>query len=278
MRYPLNRLKRLNLIASAILVIICFFWLYPFLWPVFSAFKSADEMYRAGYHLWPQHWILDNFVRAWTKAQFSRYLFNTVLYSVSATLISVVVTALAGYTLARYKFPGSRVLFLLILSMLFLPTATSILPVFDLMQKTHLLNTPLAVILALCGGPGFSTLLFHGYFKNIPQDLFDAAMIDGANFIQQFRLVLPLARPVIATTVILGFNAAWQDYFTPLIFTLGRPELRTVAVGLRAFTGQYSVDIPGFAAAETISVLPIILVFLVFQRQFVNGLAGAIKE
>jgi len=278
MQYRINRLNRLNLITSVILTVVCFFWLYPFLWPVFSAFKSSDEMYRAGYHLWPQHWILENFVRAWTKAQFSRYLFNTVLYSVSSTLLSVIVTALAGYTLARYKFPGSRLLIILILSMLFLPTATSILPVFDLMQKAHLLNTPLAVILALCGGPGFSTLLFHGYFKNIPQDLFDAAMIDGASFIQQFRLVLPLARPVIATTVILGFNAAWQDYFTPLVFTLGRPELRTVAVGLRAFTGQYSVDISGFAAAETISVVPIILVFLVFQRQFVNGLAGAIKE
>jgi raffinose/stachyose/melibiose transport system permease protein len=102
-------------------------------------------------------------------------------------------------------------------------------------------------------------------------------MEDGANFFQQFNLVLPLARPIIATSVILGFNSAWQDYFTPLVFTLGKPELRTLSVGLRAFTGQYTVDIPGFAAATTISMVPIILVFIIFQRQFVNGLAGAVK-
>jgi ABC-type glycerol-3-phosphate transport system permease component len=216
-------------------------------------------------------------VRAWSKAQFNRYLLNSVIYAVCSTSISVIVSALAGYVLARYKFPGSRFLQLLILAMLFLPTATSILPVFDLMQKLGILNTPFAVILALSGGVGFSAILFQGYFRNIPQDLYDAAMVDGASFLQQFRLVLPLARPIIATSVILGFNSAWQDYFTPLVFTLGRPELRTLSVGLRAFTGQYSVDISGFAAATTISMVPIIIVFIIFQRQFVNGLAGAVK-
>jgi ABC-type glycerol-3-phosphate transport system permease component len=273
----LNRFARLNLITSVILVVVCLIWLYPFVWPIFSSFKSSDEMFRAGWRLWPQHWTLDNFIRAWSKAQFNRYLLNSVLYAVTSTAISVIVSALAGYVLARYKFPGSRFLQLLILAMLFLPTATSILPVFDLMQKLGILNTPFAVILALSGGVGFSSVLFQGYFRNIPQDLYDAAMVDGASFLQQFRLVLPLARPIIATSVILGFNSAWQDYFTPLVFTLGRPELRTLSVGLRAFTGQYTVDISGFAAATTISMVPIIIVFVLFQRQFVNGLAGAVK-
>jgi ABC-type glycerol-3-phosphate transport system permease component len=273
----LSRFARINLIASVILVVVCLIWLYPFVWPIFSSFKSSDEMFRAGWRLWPQHWTLENFVRAWSKAQFNRYLLNSVLYAVSSTFISVMVSAMAGYVLARYKFPGSRFLQLLILAMLFLPTATSILPVFDLMQKLGILNTPFAVILALSGGVGFSSVLFQGYFRNIPQDLYDAAMVDGASFFQQFRLVLPLARPIIATSVILGFNSAWQDYFTPLVFTLGRPELRTLSVGLRAFTGQYTVDISGFAAATTISMVPIIIVFVLFQRQFVNGLAGAVK-
>jgi ABC-type glycerol-3-phosphate transport system permease component len=273
----LNRLERLNLVTSIILVIVCLIWLYPFMWPIFSAFKSSGEMFRAGWRLWPQQWTLDNFVRAWSKAQFNRYLINSLVYTICSTSISVGVSALAGYVLARYKFPGSRFIQLLIMAMVFLPTATSILPVFDLMQKLGLLNTPFAIILALSGGVGFSTILFQGYFKNIPQDLYDAAMVDGANYPQQFRLVLPLAQPIIATTVIMSFNSAWQDYFTPLVFTLGRPELRTLSVGLRAFTGQYTVDISGFAAATTISILPIIIVFIIFQRQFVNGLAGAVK-
>lgn len=274
----INRFSRLNIIVTIILLVVCFLWLYPFLWPIFSAFKTSKEMYSAGYHLWPVNWTVENFDRAWSKAQFSRYLFNSIFYSVSSTGLSVFVSAITGYTLARYKFWGSQFLQILIIALLFLPTATSILPVFDLMQVLNLLNTPWAVILALTGGLGFSTLLFRGYFRSIPQELFDAAAIDGANFVRQFLLVFPLASPIIATTVILTFASSWQDYFTPLVFTLGNPNLRTVSVGLRAFTQQYSVDISGFAAAETISMIPIIIVFIIFQRQFVNGLAGAIKE
>jgi ABC-type glycerol-3-phosphate transport system permease component len=273
----LNRLGRLDLITSIILAVVCLIWLYPFAWLIFSSFKNSGEMFKAGWHLWPQVWTVDNYIRAWSKAQFNRYLINSVIYSISATVISVGVSAMAGYVLGRYKFPGSRIIQLLIMAMVFLPTATSILPVFDLMQKLKLLNTPFAIILALGAGVGFPTILFQGYFKNIPQDLYDASLVDGANFFQQFQLVLPLARPVIATNVIMGFNSAWQDYFTPLVFTLGKPELRTLSVGLRAFTGQYSSDISGFAAATTISMIPIIVVFVIFQRQFINGLAGAVK-
>jgi raffinose/stachyose/melibiose transport system permease protein len=273
----MHRLGRLNLITTIILAIVCFFWLYPFFWPIFSSFKSSAEMFRSGWHLLPEVWTLENFARAWVKAQFNRYLINSIIYSVCSTSISVGVSALAGYVLARYKFPGRRFLQILIMAMIFLPTATSILPVFDLMQKLGLLNTPFAIILALSGGVGFPAILFQGYFRNIPQDLYDAAMVDGANFFQQFRLVLPLARPIIATNVIMGFNSAWQEYFTPLVFTLGKPELRTLSVGLRAFTGQFTVDISGFAAATTISMIPIIVVFIIFQRQFVNGLAGSVK-
>jgi raffinose/stachyose/melibiose transport system permease protein len=273
----MNRFTRLNVITTIILIGISLLWIYPFIWPIFSAFKNSGEMFKAGWRLWPQVWTLDNFVRAWSKARFNIYLWNSILYAVSSTTLSVFVSALAGYTLARYKFPGSRFLELLILAMLFLPTATSILPIFDLMQRLGLLNTRLAVILALSGGVGFSAVLFQGYFRSIPHDLYDAATVDGAGFLQQFWLILPLARPIIATSVILGFNSAWQDYFTPLVFTLGKPELRTLSVGLRAFTGQFTVDISGFAAATTISMVPIIIVFIIFQRQFVNGLAGAVK-
>ena len=97
----LSRLNRLNLIATVFLCIVCLFWLYPFVWPIFSSFKSSGEMYRAGWHLWPQDWTIDNFIRAWSKAQFNRYLLNSILYATSSTLISVFVSAMAGYVLAR---------------------------------------------------------------------------------------------------------------------------------------------------------------------------------
>jgi raffinose/stachyose/melibiose transport system permease protein len=261
-----------------VMLVVSFIWLYPFLWPVFSAFKSSEEMYASGYSLWPAAWTLDNFSRAWTQANFSTYLINSLFYSVATTATSVLVSASAGYALARYRFPGSRILRLLILALLFLPTATSILPIFDLIQALGLLNTIFGVTLALIGGLGFSTLLFLGYFAAVPQDLFDAGAMDGAGFVRQFRLVLPLSKPIIATTAILAFTASWQEYFVPLVFTLGNPSLRTVSVGLRSFTQQYSVDLSGFAAGATISMIPIIIVFVLMQRYFIDGLAGAIKE
>lgn len=277
MKKKLSRLNRLNIVTSIILGIVCIVWLYPFVWPIFSAFKSPSEMYHSGYHLWPQEWTLENFSRAWSKANFSTYMVNSIIYAICSTTLSVFSSALAGYALARYKFPGRNFLKGLIMAMIFLPTSTSILPVFDLMQNLHLLNSRFSVILALSGGVGLSTVLFEGYFQNIPHDLYDAAMVDGAGFFQQMRVILPLARPVTATSVILGFNSAWQEYLIPLVFTLGKPQLRTLSVGLRSFTGQYSSDISGFAAATTISIIPIILVFIVFQRQFMDGLAGSVK-
>lgn len=277
----IKRIRRVRVREVIIIVVmlgLSFIWLYPFLWPVFSSFKSSQEMYSAGYQLWPMNWILDNFARAWDSANFSRYLFNSIVYSVTSTALSVTVAALAGYSLARYRFPGHKIIGLLILAFLFIPTATSILPIFDLIDQLGLLNTMFGVVLALTGGIGFSTLLFRGYYAAIPQELFDAASLDGAGFFRQFQMTFPLVKPVIATTAILGFTSSWQEYFIPLIFTLGNPELRTVSVGLRAFTQQFSVDLSGFAAGVTLSMLPIILVFAFFQRYFIDGLAGAIKD
>lgn len=261
-----------------VMLVVSFLWLYPVLWPVFSAFKTPQDLYSSGYHLWPKDWTLDNFARAWVNASFSRYLLNSILYSCLSTAISVIAAGLAGYALARYRFPGHKLITILVLAFLFLPTTTSILPIFDLMNSIGLLNTIWATVFALTGGTGFSVLLFRGYFAAMPQELFDAAAVDGAGFIRTFRLAFPLAKPIIATTVILGFTSSWQEYFIPLVFTLSTPNLRTVSVGLRAFTQQYSVDLPGFTAAVTISMVPLIVVFIFFQRYFVEGLAGAIKE
>ncbi|MCA0294459.1 MAG: carbohydrate ABC transporter permease [Actinobacteria bacterium] len=274
----IRRLRLREVIVIIAMLALSLFWLYPFLWPVFSAFKSSQEMYAAGYQLWPKEWIFDNFVRAWDSANFSRYLLNSVVYSVVSTALSVGVSAFAGYSLARYRFPGHRFIELLILAFLFIPTATSILPIFDLIDQLGLLNTMPGIILALTGGVGFSTLLFRGFYSALPQELFDAAALDGAGFVWQFRLSFPLVKPVIATTAILGFTSSWQEYFIPLVFTLGNPDLRTVSVGLRAFTQQFSVDLSGFAAGVTLSMLPIIAVFAFFQRYFIDGLAGAIKD
>lgn len=276
-QYLTNRFNRLSLIAAFFLILVLLVWMYPFIWLIFASFKLPLDLFKSGAALLPKVWTLENFARAWVQAKFSIYFVNSTVYSVSATGLSVFIAGMCGYVLARYRFPGSKLLYGLILSMLFLPAASSVVPIFQLMRVLKLLNTPYAIILVMAGGSAFTTLLFVGYFKNIPQDLFDAAIVDGANFVQQFWLVLPLAKPIIATSVIFTFMSSWSEFFMPLIFTLSTPRLRTLAVGLRAFQGQYSFDWSGFTAATVISILPIIVVFVMFQNYFVNGLSGAVK-
>ncbi len=274
-----NRYGRLNLIAVTLLVIIGFFWIYPFLWVVFASLKTSSEMFSAGATLLPENWNFGNFVRAWTKANFDIYFFNTVLYATSATVIELIKSSMCGYVLGRYRFPGRTLILGLITATLFIPIASIILPQFQLVRTLGLLNTRPGVILAMSGGAGaLYVLLFTGFFQTLPDELFESAKLDGANFVQTFWLMLPLAKPIIATVVIFQFMNAWNEFNVPLVFTLGRPELRNMAVGMYAFRGEFSVDWTGFAAGTTISIIPVLIVFFIFQGYFVRGLAGAVKQ
>lgn len=273
-----SRFFRYNILILAVLSIIGFFWLYPFLWVVFAAFKTQPDMFSAGARLLPKTWEFSNFARAWIQAKFSAYFFNTVIYAVSATGIELVKSAMCGYVLARYRFPGRDFIYKMILATLFIPIATVIIPQFILIKGLGLLNTRAGVILALSGGAGsLYVLLFTGFFETIPEEIFDSAKIDGANFWQKFLLVLPTARPIIATVIIFQFMRTWNEFNIPLVFTLGKPHLRNMAVGMYSFQGEFSFDWTGFAAGTTISVVPILIVFFIFQNYFVRGLAGAVK-
>jgi len=273
-----GRLARYNLITSVILLMIAIFWLYPFFWSFFSAFKTQAEMFSAGARLIPKEWDFSNIPRAWNEAHFNEYFLNTVLYSAASTTIVLISTSMFGYVIARYRFPGRNLMYGVILATLFIPIASIILPQFKLIQNLGLLNTRAGVILAMSGGGALYVLLFTGFFSTIPPELFEAARMDGANFWQTFRMALPLARPIIGTVAIFQFLGSWNEFNIPLVFTLSRPELRTLAVGMFAFQGEYSFDWPGFAAGTLISILPVFVVFLIFQNQFVNGLQGAVKQ
>ncbi|HTE83924.1 MAG TPA: carbohydrate ABC transporter permease [Dehalococcoidia bacterium] len=277
-RRRLPRNVRRNLVAMAILSLIGFVWVYPFLWTISVAFKTQLGAFSAGASLIPHPIELGNFARAWVVAGFGMLFLNTVLYASGATLIELIKSAMCGYVLARYEFPGRTLLYRLVIATLFVPIATVIIPQFLLVERLGLLNTRAGVILALSGGAGaLYVLLFTNFFKSVPQELFDAASLDGASFPQTFRLILPLARPIIAVVVIFQFIQAWNDFNVPLVYTIGQPSLQNLAVGMFAFQGAHSLDWTGFAAATVISFVPILIVFFAFQGYFVRGLAGAVK-
>jgi len=273
-----TRRLRLNLVAIPILLLISLVWIYPFLWTVSASFKTQAGVFSGGASLIPDQLNFENFRRAWVNAGFSQFFANTVLYSAVSTLIEVVKAALCGYVLARYDFPGRQFLHRLIIATLFIPVASIIVPQFVLVEQLGLLNTRAGVILAMSGSAGaLYVLMFTGFFSTVPSELFDAAKLDGAGFLRTFRLVLPLARPVIAVVVIFQFVSNWNEFNIPLVFTLGQPELQNLAVGMLSFRGEHSVDWSGFAAGMTISFAPMLIVFMLFQNYFVRGLAGATK-
>lgn len=266
-------------LTSIILTPICLLWIYPFLWVVSAALKTNNEIF-AGPGLIPKSAQWGNFARAWNQANIGRYFLNTALITAATVAIVVVTTGMMGYVLGRYDFPGKRIVVAFFAATIFIPEGYTIIPIFDLINRLRLNNSLWGVILAEAGGAHIVfILLFAGFFSQLPRELEEAAIMDGAGFLRIFvQVMLPLAKPVIATTVILQFMASWNSFFLPLVLTLSRPELRTLGVGMFAFQGEYFNDWAGMAAAATIALMPIIAVFLLLQRYFVEGIAGAVKQ
>ncbi len=268
-----------RIITYVIAVPVCIAWIYPFLWMMSASVKPNGKVF-SGLGLFPTRWYFSNWTDAWTQAHIGREFFNTVIITVAAVAIVVLTTSSMGYVLGRFSFPGKRILIVALGVLIFLPQGYTIIPIVDLITALHLDNNLFGVILAESGTAHIiQLLLFAGYFRQLPKELEESAVIDGAGFFRVFvQIFLPLAKPVIATVIILQFIASWNDFLVPLVLTLSRPELQTLAVGIYSFQGQNLTNYSELAAASTISLLPVILVFLFLQRYFIEGLSGAVKQ
>ncbi|MBV9171081.1 MAG: carbohydrate ABC transporter permease [Chloroflexi bacterium] len=268
-----------RLVTYVILSVVCLIWIYPFLWMMSASVKSNNEIF-AGLGLIPSEWHWQNFAYAWEEADIGGYFMNTVAVSFGGVLIVLVTTSMMGYVLGRYSFPGKRLVIGLLGLLVFLPQGYTIIPIFDLINKLHLSGSLLGIILAESGSAHIiMILLFAGYFRQLPKELEESALVDGAGFLRIFlRIFLPLSKPVVATTIILQFIASWNDFLIPLVLTLSQPSLRTLAVGVYSFQGENLTDWSSMAAASTISIMPVAIVFLLLQRYFIEGVAGAVKQ
>jgi ABC-type glycerol-3-phosphate transport system permease component len=267
-------------ISVHLLLAVCgFYYMYPFLWMLSGSLKTKEEFFGRGLSLIPQQLVWKNYAEAWQGTHFSVYFKNSIFVSVVTTLIIIMLTSMAGYSLARYQFPGKRFILGAILLTMFLPRGFTIIPIFALIMRLGLLNTLWAVILVNAAkSMVFNTFLFAAYFTTLPKELEDAAQIDGANFpIIYLRIAMPLALPMIGTVALFEFIDNWNSFFIPLVFTLGRPDLRTVPVGMYAFVGQNSIEWTLLAAAATMSLLPTLILFFLLQHLFVKGMVGVIR-
>lgn len=264
----------------AILILVAIVWMYTFIWMITASFKTQDEFWGSGLNIFPEHPTFENFIRSWNNANFGQYFLNTVLVTVVSVVVVLLCTSAAGYALGRYVFPGKKALLGIFTASIAIPLTFTIIPVYELLSSLNLTNSLLGLIIAECGGSHIMFLmLFSSFYSSIPKEMEEAAVMDGCGFFQTYvRIMFPLAKPVITTVVIMQFIWTWNSFLLPLVLTLSKPELRTLAVGMYALQGEHVVDWTGIAAGATISVLPVIIIFIIMQKHFVNGIAGAVKS
>ncbi len=281
-RTSVKRLKMLQpwrIVINVILTVCSLIWIYPIVWTIISSFKPQADFFKEQLTLLPATVTLENYVRVWGKANFAVYFLNSVIVTVFSVLLVLIMTNMAGYVLGRYKFVGRNVLMAVFLSSICIPLVSTLIPVYQIVKGMNLLGTRLGLILSGAGGAHVVfLLLFSSYYSTVPNELEEAAKIDGCGFARTFvSVMMPLSSPISTTVIIMESLWTWNAFQLPLILTLNNPAARTLAVGLYAFKGENTVDWTGICAGGAIAMVPIIIVFIAFQKFFINGMAGAVK-
>lgn len=269
----------MSFVIALLLLFFCLIWIYPFLWMISASMKTSSELFRKGLSLIPDRISFDSYYNAWVKGGFSRYFFNSVITTVGSIAVVLLRCSTCGYVLSMYQFKGNRLYLMVLLATYFIPNGTTIIPVAQISTQLGLMGTRAGVVLALSGGGQVTAiLLYKGFFDQTPRSLYEAAIIDGASFVKTFfSIMLPMTGPVTATVTILTFMTSWNNLLVPLVFTMGNPAIKTLPVGMMAFSGAYATDWAGMAAAGTMTLIPIVVCYICLQKYFVSGIAGAVK-
>jgi multiple sugar transport system permease protein len=262
--------KRLGL--HLVLMAGAVFALFPFAWMIMTSFKSYIEA-SAALSFFPTKWLFSNYVNAWNQVGiFPRYFANTLFMGVATVLGVLLTSVLAGYAFARMRFPGRDVLFFLLLSTMMVPFEVTLIPNFILMRDFHWINTFYALIIPWSAS-AFSIFLLRQFFRSIPAELHDAAVIDGCNHLRfLWTIVLPLSQPALVTSALFTFLGSWNSLMWPLLVT-NDPLMRPLQVGITSFITDAGTQVQYLLAAVTISIIPVIVIYLILQRWFVEGIA-----
>lgn len=263
---------------QSLLLLFAVISLYPVIVTMITALRSAREVTRSPFSL-PSEIYWQNLSTAWVKGRFGEYFMNSIIIVVPTVLGVVVLSCLAGYGIARFRFAGRAPIFYLILLGLTVPFQSVMIPLYYQLLGAGLLGTYWAVILpGIAFGLPFGIFLMQAFFEDLPSELADAARVDGCSEWRIFlSVMLPLAWPAVSTLLVFQFMRTWNEFLMPLLY-LQTESLRPIPLGLMFFQGTYTRDIGLIAAGVSIAAIPVIIVYLLFQRQFVSGLtAGALK-
>jgi putative chitobiose transport system permease protein len=261
-----------------VLTAIALVTMLPFVWIFLTSIKGPlDSIYSVPPQFIPHDPTLANFTRVWNLLPVANFLANSIIASVATVTLNLLITSLAAYPFAKMRFPGRDIIFYLLLATFVVPPQLTFIPSFVLaVNFFHYYDTLLAVILPSLATV-FNIFLLRQAFRTVPNDLLDAARMDGAGELRiWWQVVMPVIRPSLATAAIFTFVNSWNDFFWPSLMLHTR-ERMTLPVGLVALQGAFASDLRGVAAGVVITVIPILIVFVILQRQFVRGLTGAVK-
>lgn len=257
----------------AVLTLGLFFVIVPFLWMLVSSFKPESEVRAVPPTWWPETFTIDNYQTLLSRLDFPTYLFNSVVVALAVTAGNLAFCSMLGYALAKLDFPGKRALFAIVLGTLMIPGVVTFVPLFVMVTKMHLSNTLLGMILPFVAGP-FGVFLMRQFISSLPDELIQAARIDGAGELRIFfSVILPLCGPALATLGILTFLTSWNNFLWPLVIAQTEDKY-TLPVALALYSvGQNATQFGLLLAGAVVVVLPVLAIFLVLQRHIMQGIA-----
>lgn len=263
--------SKVGFFVLVLLLVIVF--ISPFMVMVLTAFKTNSDAFTIPVKLLPRKWVTENFPAAFAAIPYFRYMGNTIFITVLSVMGQLLITPIVAYSLAKIKWKGADIISGLVMATMMIPITVTMVPLYKIYSKLGLTNTYVPLILPMFFGKAFYIVIVRQFFNGIPDSLIEAAKIDGANHFTCYgRIAMPLCKPVLTTIGIYAFLDAWSDYLYPLIF-ITKPEKYTLSLGLQQYMSEYSVDWARLMAAALVFVLPVILCFAIFQKNFVEGIA-----
>lgn len=269
-----RRKQMVNAIAFVVILVVAIITLFPFYWMLITAVKPVEEIFLFPPRLWPSEFHWENFFNVLKENNFLKYFKNSFIVTTLSTLITVNINLLAGYAFAKYRFKGKEFMFLIMLSTLMIPLQVTMIPVFIIAAKIGIRNTLWGLILPPCA-EAMGLFMARQFIADIPDELLEAGRIDGATeFELYYKIVLPNVKPLISVLVIFTVMWRWNDLQWPLIM-ISNDKFYTVQMGLAMLNGNQYVNWNDMMSASLVSIIPVVIVFLLFQKEFVQGVVSS---
>lgn len=267
----MKKIKFNEVLLYAVLIILSLIFILPIVWIIICSFKDSSELYKWPPTIIPNKITFMNYIMAFKKGNFGLFFYNSAFVAIVATIITVIINTMAGFALAKYKFKGNMFLLIAFISTLMIPLEVIMIPIFSVVKHMGLYNNIWGLIIPSAATPT-GLFIMRQYLLSVPDELMEAARIDGCSEWHIFwKIIMPIAKPAMAVLAIFSFMWRWNDFLWPLI-VISDPKKYTIQLAISNFMGEFNVDWNSLLAMSVLSMIPVLIIFAIFQKQFVQGM------